>query len=148
MDRIYTVRSLKWNWQRCMVRCMVKASRNKLEASKTSGYHWSHTEYTQKKKNCIYSRYTKRYLHISACKLSCFSHVHSLPPYGNQSPPGSSVQGILRAKIQEWMAMPSSSVLPNPGIEPLTSYVSCTGSEVLYNQHQVALEVKYCQYCL
>ena len=50
MDRIYTVRSLKWNWQRCMVRCMVKASRNKLEASKTSGYHWSHTEYTQKKK--------------------------------------------------------------------------------------------------
>ena len=39
--------------------------------------------------------------------------------------PGSSVHGILQARILEWVAMPSSRDLPNPGIEPasLTSPV-------------------------
>jgi len=34
------------------------------------------------------------------------------------SPPGSSVHGILLARILEWVAMPSSGDLPNPGVEP------------------------------
>ena len=34
------------------------------------------------------------------------------------SPPGSSVHGILQARILERVAMPSSRDLPNPGIEP------------------------------
>ena len=34
------------------------------------------------------------------------------------SPPGSSVNGILQARILEWVAMPSSRGLPNPGIKP------------------------------
>ena len=34
------------------------------------------------------------------------------------SPPGSSVHGILQARILEWVAMPSSRDLPDPGIEP------------------------------
>ena len=32
--------------------------------------------------------------------------------------PGSSVHGILQARILEWVAMPSSGDLPNPEIEP------------------------------
>ena len=36
------------------------------------------------------------------------------------SPPGFSVQGILQARILEWVAVPSSRDLSNPGIE-LTS---------------------------
>ena len=32
---------------------------------------------------------------------------------------GSSVQGILQARILEWVAMLSSRGSPNPGIEPL-----------------------------
>ena len=32
--------------------------------------------------------------------------------------PGSSVQGIVQARILEWVAMPSSRDLPNSGIEP------------------------------
>ena len=32
--------------------------------------------------------------------------------------PGSSVHGILQARILEWVAFPSSGDLPNPGIEP------------------------------
>ena len=34
------------------------------------------------------------------------------------SPSGSSVHGILQARILEWVAMPSPGTLPNPGIEP------------------------------
>ena len=34
------------------------------------------------------------------------------------SPPGSSVHEVLQARILEWIAMPSSKDLPNPGIEP------------------------------
>ena len=33
-------------------------------------------------------------------------------------PMDSSVHGILQARIVEWVAMPSSTDLPNPGIEP------------------------------
>ena len=33
-------------------------------------------------------------------------------------PPGSSVHGILQARIIEWIAGPSSGDLPNPGFEP------------------------------
>ena len=34
------------------------------------------------------------------------------------TPPGSSVHGILWARILEWLAIPSSGDLPDPGIEP------------------------------
>ena len=34
------------------------------------------------------------------------------------SPPGSSVHGILQARILEWVAIPFSGYLPDPGIEP------------------------------
>ena len=33
------------------------------------------------------------------------------------SPPGSSVHGILQARILEWVVLPFSRGLPNPGIE-------------------------------
>ena len=34
------------------------------------------------------------------------------------SPPAYSVHGILQARILAWVAMPSSSDFPNPGIDP------------------------------
>ena len=34
------------------------------------------------------------------------------------SPPGSSVHGILQARIAEWVAISFPEKLPNPGIEP------------------------------
>ena len=34
------------------------------------------------------------------------------------SPPGYSVHRMLKARILEWVAMPSSKGFPNPGIEP------------------------------
>ena len=41
------------------------------------------------------------------------------------SPPGSSVHGILQARILAWVAMPSPRDLPHPGIRP-TSFMSPT----------------------
>ena len=34
------------------------------------------------------------------------------------SPPGSSVHGILQARIPEWAAIPSPGILPDPAIKP------------------------------
>ena len=56
----------------------------------------------------------------------------------NCSLPGSSVRGILQARILEWVAMPSSRDLPNPGIEPM-SHVSYIGRHVLYHQHHLEI---------
>ena len=42
------------------------------------------------------------------------------------SPPGSSVHGILQARILEWVAMPSSRGSSQPWDRTCTSYVSCT----------------------
>ena len=33
------------------------------------------------------------------------------------SPPGSSVHGILQARVLEWVVVPFSMELPNPGIK-------------------------------
>ena len=40
------------------------------------------------------------------------------------SPPGSSVHGILQARILEWVAIPSSGDLPDPGIKPRSPALS------------------------
>ena len=36
------------------------------------------------------------------------------------SPTGSSVHGILQARILEWVAIPSPGDLPHPGIDPVS----------------------------
>ena len=46
--------------------------------------------------------------------------------------PGSSVHGILQARLLEQIAMPSSRDLPDPGTEP-ESHASCIGRWVLYH---------------
>ena len=40
------------------------------------------------------------------------------------SPPGSSVRGIFQARILEWVAIPFSRDLPDPGIEPASLAVA------------------------
>ena len=48
------------------------------------------------------------------------------------SPPGSSVQGVLQARILEWVAMLSSRGSFQPMDRICISYVSCIGRQVLY----------------
>ena len=43
------------------------------------------------------------------------------------SPPGSSIHGILQARILGWVAMPSSRRSSRPRDQTRVSYVSCTG---------------------
>ena len=46
---------------------------------------------------------------------------------------GSSVHGILHARILEWVAMPSFRGFSWPRDQTLVSYVSCIGTWVLYH---------------
>ena len=52
--------------------------------------------------------------------VSCSVMSNSLDPV-DCSPPGSSVQGVLQARIMEWLPFPSPGDLPDPGIEPGSS---------------------------
>ena len=49
------------------------------------------------------------------------------------SPPGSSAYEILLARIQEWVAMPSSRGSSQPRDQTRISNVSCIGRQVLYH---------------
>ena len=53
------------------------------------------------------------------CVLSCSVVTDSLQSM-NCSPSGSSVHGILQARILEWVAVSSSGDLPNPGIKSVS----------------------------
>ena len=49
------------------------------------------------------------------------------------SPPGSSVHGMLQARILEWVSMPSSRGSSPPSDRTQVSYVLHTGRRVLYH---------------
>ena len=55
------------------------------------------------------------------------------------SPPGSSVHGILQARVLEWVAMPSSRGSSRPRDPTLVSCISCTGRQVLYRWRHLGL---------
>ena len=48
------------------------------------------------------------------------------------SPPGSSVRGILQARILEWVAMPSSRGSSRPRDQSRVSCISRVGRQILY----------------
>ena len=50
----------------------------------------------------------------------------------NYSPPGSSVHGILQARILEWVAMPTSRGSSQSRDQSYATYVSCIGRWILY----------------
>ena len=59
------------------------------------------------------------------CPTLCDSMDYSVP--------GSSVHGILQARVLEWSAMPSSSWSPWPMDQTHISFVSCIGRQVLHH---------------
>ena len=64
---------------------------------------------------------------LRVCVCVCAQLCTTLCDSMDCSPPGSSVHGILQAKIREWVAMPSSRGSPQPRDRPHVSYVSCIG---------------------
>ena len=53
---------------------------------------------------------------ISHASAQSLNHVQLFQPH-DSSPPGSSVHGVLQARILEWVAVSFSRGLPNPGIK-------------------------------
>ena len=49
------------------------------------------------------------------------------------SPPGSSVHGILQARILEWVALPSPGGLPDPGVDRWILHHSATWEALINN---------------
>ena len=67
-------------------------------------------------------------MHHCACMLSRFSHVRFfVTPW---SPQGSSVCGVLQARILEWAAMPSSRESSRPREPTSVFYASCIDSRL------------------
>ena len=58
----------------------------------------------------------------------------------NCSPPGSSVSGILQARILYWIAMHSSRRSLQSRDQTSIFYLSCIGRRVLYHQHHLGGE--------
>ena len=58
-------------------------------------------------------------MHACVCAKSLRSCPTLCDPM-DHSPPGSSVQGILSARILEWVAVPSSRDLPSPEIKAMS----------------------------
>ena len=67
-----------------------------------------------------------------ACVLSHFSHVRLCDPM-DCILPGSSVHGILQARILEWVAISSSRGSSGLRDQTRVSCVSCNGTQVLYH---------------
>ena len=66
------------------------------------------------------------------CVLVAQSYLTLCDPM-DYSPPGSSVHGILQARILERVAVPSSWGSSQPRDQTHISYVSCIGRQILYH---------------
>ena len=75
----------------------------------------------------------KEKLKKCACMLSFFYLVLLFMTPMDCSPPGSSVHGILQARIMEWVAIASSRGSSQPRHQTLVSSISCIGRWVLYH---------------
>ena len=62
------------------------------------------------------------------------------------SPPGSSVHGILQARILTWVAMPSFRDLPDPGIEPASPVSPALAGRIFMTSvtWDIANNLKFC----
>ena len=65
----------------------------------------------------------------------------------NCSPPGSSVLGILQARILEWIAISSFRKSFWPRDHICVSYISCIGGQVLYHQHHLGSHTPHIPVC-
>ena len=85
------------------------------------------------------SQYFASFYFPIRCGVSCAQLLQSCPTLcspmdcSHHQPPGSSVHGILQARLQEWVAMPFSRRSSWCRGWTCVSYVSCIGKWVLYH---------------
>ena len=87
-------------------------------------------------------------IYKSLCVKVCVSCQSRLTPCNPMdcSLPGSSVHGIVQARILEWVAIPFSRDLPNPRIEP-KSPVLWAGSQIPYPLSHQENHYSYSYFC-
>ena len=71
-------------------------------------------------------------------KASSATYLSTQSPSQSCSPPGSSVHGILQARILEWVAIPFSRGFSWPRDQ---THISCLGRQILY--HRATWEATY-----
>ena len=82
--------------------------------------------------------------------VTSFTHaksVESCPTLCNPvdcNPPGSSVHGILQARILEWIAMPFPGALPNLGTEPMSPVAPALQADSLLLSHRETSFIEMC----
>ena len=81
---------------------------------------------------CVGSRWVCQAYILAVCAKSLQSCPTLCDPM-DCSLPGSSVHGILQARILEWVAMPSLRGSSRPRDQTHVSDVSCIGRRVLYH---------------
>ena len=75
-------------------------------------------------------------IYMLYCACVCAQSLQSCPTLCDLldcNPPGSSVHGILQARILHWVAFPPSGDLPDPGIEPVSLISPSLVGRVLYH---------------
>ena len=65
--------------------------------------------------------------------LNCFGRVRFFVIPWTVARQAPLPMGILQARVLEWVAMPSSRDLADPGIETVTLNFSCIGKQILYH---------------
>ena len=106
-----------------------------LQSTNANAHTWTHTENTNilNKCDCIHGVPVMDTILLFFTSFFVLHSSPSSPPACMQAkslqscptlcdpmdcnPPGSSVHGILQARILEWVAIPFSRNLPNPGIK-------------------------------
>ena len=113
--------------------------------SQTQLSDWTHTQLHTLKMLCkiimirkmISIREMCAWVLASAVKLKLFQPCPTLCNPVDCRSPGSSVHGILQARILEWVFMPSSRASSPPMGWTCVSYVSCIGMQGLYHWYQL-----------
>ena len=108
-----------------------------VSQGKFMGFHCVHRTMEGTREAMKYERY---HLTLLICKmktvLCCAKLLWScqiLCESMDCNPPGSSVHGILQARILEWIAMPSSRGSSRPKDQTCVSRLSCIGRRILHH---------------
>jgi len=129
----FDVTVLAWRWRETCEKDVGSLQKLKMAPSWQSARKWGPQTYSSKELNSAKNldELGPRFILVRAVSLqSCPTLCDPM----DCSPLGSSVHGILQAKILKWVAISSSGALPNPGME-LMSHVFCIGRWVLYDYH-------------
>ena len=109
-----------WRWFEAQTSLEWKLLQWALQAQRKEGWSWELGKASEKVWPLC------RYYFLFSCSSPLQSCLTFCDPM-DHSPLGSSVLGIVQARILGCVAVPSFRDLPDPGIEPMSLNITCTG---------------------